>query len=295
MNLLSLAVIDGMGIVRAAQLAPRSRRQAEVKADKSLLTVTDKKVERAMASRLGKIPGYRFKGEEGTETGSGQYTILVDPVDGTRPFVVGLCTSTVIAAVLDPDGLVIACVVGEPATGRVWSARSHTKTVLQIFDHDSWQIGKPRRVRVWKAPATSMSTIWLDAAHAFARDKGERPILNQAQITHFVGSLMAGAKLSMAGSNGLHLALVANGNEYAGGQVTTAVGGMWDIAPVLLVLQAGGCARGFSICDGALTEQNPLELGACDIMVTAHNAAFLEEICRWLEDAVKRHPRKGGF
>lgn len=81
----------------------------------------------------------------------------------------------------------------------------------------------------------------------------------------------------MLGSNGRHLALVAGGKGGVVGSVTTAVGGPWDVAGALLVMEAGGAAVGLSKTGfGHYEECDPLRVGEYDVLIAANSMETLK-------------------
>jgi fructose-1,6-bisphosphatase/inositol monophosphatase family enzyme len=273
------AVCRGMMLVRVVQhSAPGLDRKLGVKQDGSLVTSTDLLVQNRMAETLRGIPGYNFMAEE-PDAAQGQAgsrntrTIIVDPLDGTRPFVVGMVTSTVMAGVVDDIDGVIAAVVGEPATGRVWYAWRDCGAWLtkEIDGEPSDQI--PHRLCVWNGDFDKQATIWIECLHPFARDNGQRPMFDQSGINTLVTTVMADAKLFNCGSNGLHQALVANGQPFAGGHISAAVGGPWDLLGLLLVQEAGGQVAGYKVEDGELRSCSSYDIMSMDIAVSGCNEA----------------------
>ncbi len=67
----------------------RSRLDVETKSDNSPVTRADREAEKLIRRRIEAIyPGHGILGEEfGHERGDGEYTWIVDPIDGTRSFV----------------------------------------------------------------------------------------------------------------------------------------------------------------------------------------------------------------
>jgi myo-inositol-1(or 4)-monophosphatase len=262
--LMHTAVRRGMKVVREAQLHPKPARVADIKSDGTLVTSTDKQSEKEIHDVLRSLPGTRFLGEEGTRSGEGEILLIADPLDGTRAFSIGLATSTVIVAALREDR-VVAVVTGEPSTGRIWSTWEDKPTMLEGGVRET-----PEEVSVWKGSlgGKRQAVVFTDLSCGFTRSG--RQIFTDEQVLRLIGAISAHARLLMPGSNGLHLALVANGGEFMAGQVTTAVGGAWDVASVLLVLNAGGAARAFSTKSGALEEVDPLRIFDVDIIVTGN-------------------------
>lgn len=105
-----------VGEVRAAGAEARaifeaSRGAVETKPDRSPVTAADRAVETRLRAFLEKtVPDASFLGEETGASGARGASLewLVDPIDGTRAFVRGLTTWSVLVALLDE---------GEPAVG----------------------------------------------------------------------------------------------------------------------------------------------------------------------------------
>ena len=85
----------------------------------------------------------------------------------------------------------------------------------------------------------------------------------------------------LAGSNGLHHALVANGGFGARAAVTTALGGGWDAAAGFLVHKAGGRVLGYK--NGVLI--NGLSVMKGDIFISANSQASAEVLARVVLDS----------
>lgn len=273
------AVLTGMRIVRRAQIIPQRSGSASVKeGDLTIVTATDKLVEQKMHAVLQGIPGTRFVGEEGESSGDGDYTIMVDPIDGTRPFAIRMATSTVIVAVTDSTESVALVVVGDPATGRVWSASEKESAKLRYLDYETGVPTLPMPLTVWDGSLGGKKQAVVFTDHSLGFTRQGRQILTDRQVAKLLGLIPVQATLLMPGSNGMNFALVANGSEFMAGQITTAAGGPWDLAPVLLVLRAGGVARGFSIRDGRLVERDPRDITACDIMVSGNSCDTVDTL-----------------
>lgn len=257
------AVEAGMEVVRVSQ-GGHLRDDPEVKDDKTLVTITDHRSESAITNLIRQSLGdVRIIGEEGEDSGSGDLAMLIDPLDGTRAFSSGLTTSTVILAVYDTTKKkVMACVVGEAVSGRIWSAFGDSPTQLDMSG-----------VSVWKQRMNEQSTVFLDVSHGFTR-KG-RQILTDKQMSKLFGLLNGRVKLSIPGSNGLIQALVANGGQKVAGSITTAIGGPWDVCGVKLVLNAGGSAKAFSVIrngeDCWIEERDPLDVMSYDILICGNS------------------------
>lgn len=82
-----------------------------------------------------------------------------------------------------------------------------------------------------------------------------------------------------AGSNGVHHAIVANGNDTVVGAITTAQGGPWDCGGALTVLGAGGAAKGLRVTsDRWFEECDPLNPLDYDILVVANSDDTLDRL-----------------
>ena len=85
----------------------------------------------------------------------------------------------------------------------------------------------------------------------------------------------------------MHHALVANGGERVAGAITTAIGGPWDVAPVKLVLDAGGAAAAFSRPRyGEWIECDPLAIDTYDFLVTGNSLATVETLTEILRNSL---------
>jgi histidinol phosphatase-like enzyme (inositol monophosphatase family) len=109
----------------AVQLAFRSRAKRVVrKNDHSPVTRVDKKCEEVISRSLNKtFPADGFLGEEsGERKGRSGRRWIVDPLDGTRPYIRGLPTHSVLIALEDGQELA-AGVVYLPAMGKLYWAQ----------------------------------------------------------------------------------------------------------------------------------------------------------------------------
>jgi len=90
----------------------------ERKGDGSPVTEVDRRCEeRIREVILGEFPGDGFLGEEGGESGAGgARRWIVDPLDGTRPYIRGIPTHSVLIA-LEEGGEPVAGVIHLPAMG----------------------------------------------------------------------------------------------------------------------------------------------------------------------------------
>lgn len=245
---------------KVAQGQWRDRLSTE-KSDGTLVTAIDLESEAAAMLYLQEI-GLDIWPEEVGHSGDFKTdeVILYDPLDGTAPFTNGAMSSTVSAAIYDHKRKVVtACVVGEPVSGRVWCAVSGSG-VWRMDSRHCFVDDVLKSALVRKVSASVMSpksTVYLDLSPGFKKGNGYPDIPSEVW-GQFFPKVFSCSRVNMFGTNCGHHALVANGDEGAVGAVTTALGGPWDVAPVMLVLEAGGQARAFSTKDGQLTEVSPL-------------------------------------
>jgi histidinol-phosphatase len=112
--------------------------RAEKKPDRSPVTEADRAVEQHLAQFVkARFPGATFFGEEtgGGARGAG-LRFVVDPIDGTRAFMRGLPTWSVLVGV-EHDGEPIAGVAFMPAAGDLFSA---------VRGHGAYANGRPVRL-----------------------------------------------------------------------------------------------------------------------------------------------------
>ncbi len=268
-----------MTVVRMYQHEPNFGK-AKVKENDTLVTFVDNESESRIVSFMDDVSGYAINAEENGSYRTGTKQILIDPLDGTRAFTNGLVTSTVIAAALDERNMLEACVIGEPISGRVWVASAQSVTTRQIYryetDREADWIGSPTPTHPWKGLLDQQATVLLDVSHGFKTKRGE--IFSHDHVRGLLLDISRTAMLLMAGSNGLHQALVANGGEKMAGAITTAVGGPWDVCGALLVLRAGGAARAFTKDSDVFHEISPLDVLRVDILVTGNSKKTVDQL-----------------
>jgi histidinol-phosphatase len=96
----------------------------QIKSDSSPVTEVDRLCESVIRDMLAKkFPDDGFLGEEtGAEKGRSGRTWIVDPLDGTRPYLRGIPTHSVLIALEDGDFLAVGC-MHLPALGETYWAR----------------------------------------------------------------------------------------------------------------------------------------------------------------------------
>ena len=175
--------------------------------------------------------------------GSSKPIILYDLLDGTRNHRSGAPGVTVIAASLDEYNCVNTCVVVEVATGRVFFATiGHGTWVFHTTGDIIGDLKRAARCRVWTGKVKT-GTLRSDLTPGFTKP-GYRPI-SDSSLGELFGKLFGRYRVQ-TDPNGVNHSLVAFGREEVVASITTALGGPWDVAPLLLVLEAGGYAIGYN-------------------------------------------------
>jgi inositol-phosphate phosphatase/L-galactose 1-phosphate phosphatase/histidinol-phosphatase len=114
----------------AEQLAEVARRTAlqhfrtplevEHKGDGTPVTVVDRDIEEQMRRRIrGIFPGHAIRGEEFAAEGSGEFTWVLDPIDGTKSFISGYPLFGSLIALLQGSRAVLG-VIEAPALAERW-------------------------------------------------------------------------------------------------------------------------------------------------------------------------------
>jgi myo-inositol-1(or 4)-monophosphatase len=195
-----------------------------------LVTEVDGRVERFIAAEIGRRrPGDRLLGEEGTP-GAGTAAStgvrwLVDPIDGTVNFALGLPQYGVSIAA-EVDGQVVAGCVVNPATGDVFRA------VLGAgaFHQPAGREGDPIRLAGPRAVTIDRAVVGTGFGYDAAR-RGR-----QGQV---VARLLPGiADIRRLGAASLDLCAVAAG--WLDGYFEAGLN-PWDYAAGLLIAHESGC------------------------------------------------------
>jgi histidinol-phosphatase len=117
--------------------------RAQVKPDRSPVTEADRAVERHLRAFVAqRFPDAGFFGEEegGAAAGAG-LRFVVDPIDGTRAFMRGLPTWSILVGI-EHGGVPVAGVAYMPASGDLFSA---------VIGHGAYANGRPVRLSATRA------------------------------------------------------------------------------------------------------------------------------------------------
>jgi myo-inositol-1(or 4)-monophosphatase len=186
-----------------------------------VVTEADRRAEEVMVALLqAERPADGIVGEEGTAVAGGRRRWLLDPVDGTLNFSLGVPVWCAAVALVDAAGPVVAA-AHDPLRDELFSAARGGGARCN---------GSPLRPRPAPRLAEALVSTFVDVRH---RDAEVTPATDR--LTRAVGSLRS------FGSGTLELAWVAAGRLHAWVQVDTEA---WDWHPgALLVAEAGGIAR----------------------------------------------------
>lgn len=134
----------------AIHLSRRGAGEVSIKADASPVTEVDRRCEELIRGELlNAFPADGFLGEEsGSAAGSSGRTWIVDPLDGTRPYIRGIVTHAVLIALEDAAGPALG-VIHLPAMNLTcWAARGG----------GAFCNGKPARVSATAALADALGS-----------------------------------------------------------------------------------------------------------------------------------------
>jgi myo-inositol-1(or 4)-monophosphatase len=201
----------------------RGRARSGRKADNSVVTETDHRIQAHIVEAVGRrYAGHAVIAEERLapaagrpEPASAEFCWVIDPIDGTRNFVADIpCFSTSIAVL--HRGRPLVGVVYEHNVGRVWCAASGDGATL---DKERIGVCDPNPAHDLLVGIPSGKDLWSQrVTAAWARDRN--------------------LVIRNLGSTAVHLALVASGALAAAFCKKCKI---WDIAAgVLLVQEAGG-------------------------------------------------------
>lgn len=211
------------------------------KGPQDLVSEADRETERVIKRSL--LEAFPEDGFVGEETGAdsvlpGRGVWVVDPIDGTQPFLLGFPTWCVSIAYVR-DGEVLLGLITNPATGDEYAAlRGHGTT---------WN-GRPARVR----DATSLSEGVTGVGCSLRTTPDDLSL-----IMHRL--LSAGGIFRRTGSGALDLAYVAVGQQL--GMIEMHINS-WDCAAALcLISEAGGVSTDFLRSYG-ITGGGPLVVGS---------------------------------
>jgi myo-inositol-1(or 4)-monophosphatase len=197
------------------------------------VTVADHAAETVIRSAIARAyPDHGIHGEEhGKEQGTSKYTWVIDPIDGTRSFILGQMHWATLIALHDGDGVVVG-VAHQPYVGESFLSTAGGPS--------EWRRGEERRtLKTRPCPSVAEAVVACTDPKMF-RVPAERAafdrVADRARLTRWGGDcyaycLLAMGLIDIVVEAGLHpydvQALLPIVNE-AGGVMTTWDGGRAD-------------------------------------------------------------------
>lgn len=194
------------------------------------VTKADRAAERVIAKALkARFPDHTLVGEEyGTSQGTSRYRWVVDPIDGTRAFIMGSPLWGTLIGLIDGDEPIFG-LMDQPFTGeRFWSDQK--ASYLRVRD------GKPKRLKT-RACNSLKEAILTSTHHNLFEDAHQKAVLTRfnetVRMTRYGGDcygccLLAAGFVDIVIEPGLKtydiVALIPI-IERAGGKVTSWTGG----------------------------------------------------------------------
>lgn len=235
---LARAIADEAGALALDYFHRRDTLIIEQKRDpQDLVSIADREVESLIRKRVSeKFPEDGFLGEEyGLQEGTSGLTWVVDPIDGTSPFVNGMPTWCVSIAVVEEDEPVIG-VIASPCHQEVYAAATGWGATLN---------GKPLKLDSSRNIRNAVTGI---GANNYVTPQTVAKIVEDV--------LTAGGTFIRNGSGALMLAYVAAGRLVGYYEPYMHA---WDcLAGYCLVKEAGGWYHKFPTSGGGLTGGAPV-------------------------------------
>lgn len=219
----------------AAQTAPA----VELKSDKSYVTATDKAIETRLREMIdGRYPDHGVLGEEhGSRDLDAEFVWVLDPIDGTAPFVAGIPVYGTLIG-LARNGRPWLGVIDHPASGDRWVGVS-----------GGWASHNGRPVRTRRCASLESALMTNSNPDFFTPQERARFDKLRAQVTYtqyggscFAYGVMASGRTDLGADGGLDafdIFAPAAVIEGAGGVVTDWTGEPIDLDWRGLVLAAG--------------------------------------------------------
>jgi myo-inositol-1(or 4)-monophosphatase len=254
---LARALARDAGAVALSYLNARESLVVESKANpQDVVSVADRRVEEALRARIAEAhPADGVLGEEyGLSEGTSGFTWVLDPIDGTSPFVNGMPSWCVSIAVLAGDEPVVG-VIYAPCTDELYAAGKGQGATLNDAP-----------VKVASGRSLRDGVVGLGANHH----------VPPAEFAGVVERLLGmGGNFVRNGSGALMLAYVAAGRLVGYYEPYMHA---WDcLAGYCLVAEAGGALLPFPVADGALTRGAPVMAATPDVVADLRRIAGLPQ------------------
>src|SRR5580700_8942360 len=146
-----------------AQQHFRTALAVERKGDGSPVTVADRDIETQMRRMIrAAFPAHAVRGEEFAPEGSGEFTWVLDPIDGTKSFVTGFPLFGSLIALLH-NGRPVLGVIEAPALSERWVGCAGRATLFN---------GRP--VRTSSCRTIEEAVVYTTTAETFSRQERQR-------------------------------------------------------------------------------------------------------------------------
>jgi histidinol phosphatase-like enzyme (inositol monophosphatase family) len=157
------------------------------------VTRADRAVERAMRDLIQeRWPDHGIEGEEfGAKTCSGRYRWSLDPIDGTRSFICGLPTWTVLIALLD-EGRPVIGVIDSPRLNERFVAYAGAGLLVDGTGRTPLRASQCRRVREARLSTTDPYLFSAGDRAGFERVREEARLTRYGLDGYAYGCLAAG-------------------------------------------------------------------------------------------------------
>lgn len=226
------------GAVALAHFNAREQLVIETKADPhDVVSIADREVEDLIRARIAAdFPGDAILGEEyGVSAGTSAYTWVIDPIDGTSPFVNGMPTWCISIAALRGEEIAIG-VIYVPCNDELYAAADGMGATLN---------GKLLKLDASRNIRNAVTGI------------GANNHVTPATVASIVEKLLdAGGNFIRNGSGALMLAYVAAGRLVGYYEPYMHA---WDcMAGYCLVKEAGGWHHPFPVAGDGLTKGSPV-------------------------------------
>lgn len=161
------------------------------------VTAADRTVEQHLRARIRRrFPEHAVFGEEeAAQAGSGPWSWMIDPIDGTRGFVSGFVHWGMLLALRHDDAPVLG-VVHQPFTGETWTGNRHG---ARFTRHQGGRLQALRELRTRSCSSLGMATLATTDPYLFEGAEAEAfDGLRQAvRLTRFGADCYAYCMLAM--------------------------------------------------------------------------------------------------
>lgn len=191
----SLEALAAFALKKAQSLIGETE-QVELKPDKSPVTQLDKKLESALRDYL--MAHFPSDGIIGEEFAAYQPNVnrqwVIDPIDGTKAYIVGFATFTTLIALVE-GGAPVASVMLQPVTGECWISSDGITSYFADLTKQERQVLKLKHLS-----ETIEAAVFSTTSPLLFRESDKPKILDvasRAKVAQFGGDGYAYGKLSL--------------------------------------------------------------------------------------------------